>query len=185
MDRTEMASGEGAPVEIDAQDVVRVVLQWARESGLDATAVALAREARVSLNAPAGGRAALLADTRRGRWDAVLPAVATLELPRSTLEALYELVALEMAEAREADTAKALLRQTAVMAEMRQAHPEKHARLERIVTGPYFDAREAYGAGGRESRREAVAALLGKVRRACLRSARRRSHRCQRKLCPQ
>ena len=68
-------------VEIDAQDVVRVVLQWARESGLDATAAALGREARVALNAPPGGRAALLADVRRGRWDAVLPTVATLELP--------------------------------------------------------------------------------------------------------
>lgn len=264
-------------VEIDAQDVVRVVLQWARESGLDATAAALGREARVALNAPPGGRAALLADVRRGRWDAVLPTVATLELPRSVLESLYELVrasaappllcrcrclrkarlrggrrralrrparrrsgwalkrrlsralrtsgalcgrrgargaaaenvraglhfthadarprkapggayfrcseslpfasshththsrarpperwqvALEMAESRERDTARALLRQTEVMAAMAQSQPERHERLERTVGAAYFDAREAYGAGGREARRETLAEAL-------------------------
>jgi len=147
-------------VEIEASDVVKVVLQWCREAGLEQTATTLQREARVALNTSPGGRDALLGDVKRGRWDAVLPQVATMELPRSTLEMLYEQIILEMAELKEADTARALLRQTQVMAAMKERSIERHARLEKIVSTPYFDALDAYGGESKEKRREKVAGLL-------------------------
>jgi WD40 repeat-containing protein SMU1 len=89
-----------------------------------------------------------ISDITGGRWDAILPQVAQLALPRRKLEDLYEQVALEMIEMRELDTARVLLRQTVAMVSMRQEQPERHARLERLLARTdYFDPGEAYPDG--------------------------------------
>ena len=69
-----------------------------------------------------------------GRWDALLPQLATLKLPRAKLEDAYELAALEMVELRELDAARALLRQTQVFAAMKVDDPERWARLESLCS---------------------------------------------------
>ncbi len=50
-------------------------------------------------------------------------------------------VVLEMVELREIDTARAILRQTAVFARMKQDEPERFLRLEHLCGRTYFDIR--------------------------------------------
>ena len=44
-------AGVDDTLDVDATDVVKIILQWARESGLDATHAALSAETNTSLNA--------------------------------------------------------------------------------------------------------------------------------------
>ena len=123
---------------------------------------------------------AFLQDIRSGRWDVVLPQVALLRLPRTTLEDLYEHVVLvrarlsalpsglftllfmqEMIELRELDVARALLRQTAVLVELRTSDLLRLTRLEKLVAHPLFEAQSAWPTeGGRDGRRQALASAL-------------------------
>jgi hypothetical protein len=50
-------------------------------------------------------------------------------------------VVLEMVELREVDTARAMLRQTAVFAHMRQAEPDRFLRLDHLCGRAFFDIR--------------------------------------------
>jgi WD40 repeat-containing protein SMU1 len=52
-------------------------------------------------------------------------------------------VVLEMVELREIDTARAILRQTAVFARMKLDEPERFLRLEHLCGRTYFDIRRA------------------------------------------
>ena len=71
--------------------VIKIMLQFLKENALTDTFVALQRECQVSLNT-VESMEAFIADINSGRWDAVLPTVAQLKLPRSKLEDLYEQV---------------------------------------------------------------------------------------------
>jgi hypothetical protein len=95
-----------------------------------------------SLSTPSTALTPSLADVNAGRWDAVLPQVAQLKLPRKKLEDLYDQIVLEMAELRELDTARAILRQTQVMGVMKQEQPERYLRLEHLLVCTYFDPAE-------------------------------------------
>ena len=53
-------------------------------------------------------------------------------------------IVLEMVEVREVDTARAMLRQTAVFATLRQEQPDRFLRLEQLCGRTYFDIRSAW-----------------------------------------
>lgn len=73
--------------------VIKIMLQFLKENALTDTFAALQRECQVSLNT-VESMEGFIADINSGRWDAVLPTVAQLKLPRSKLEDLYEQVQL-------------------------------------------------------------------------------------------
>ncbi|KAL6766293.1 hypothetical protein ACKKBG_A35450 [Auxenochlorella protothecoides x Auxenochlorella symbiontica] len=146
-------------LEIAATDVIKVILQFCKENSLTSSFAAIQEECGVSLNA-VESLEAFTADVRAGRWDLILPQLATLKLPVDLLEDLYEQVLLELLELRETDTAKPLLRQAAVFARMRDADAGRYARLERLAAAPSPDARDLYGATPRDARRGALAARL-------------------------
>ena len=50
-------------------------------------------------------------------------------------------VVLEMIELREVDTARAMLRQTAVFNRMKQEEPDRFLKLEHLCGKTYFDIR--------------------------------------------
>ncbi|PNW88232.1 hypothetical protein CHLRE_01g020400v5 [Chlamydomonas reinhardtii] len=147
-------------LEIEATDVIKIILQFCKENGLTDSFNAIQNECQVSLNT-VDSVDNLVADINNGRWDAVLPQVAQLKLPRAKLEDLYEQVVLELFELREIDTARAMLRQTQVFQRMKLDDPERYSRLEHLASRTYFDGREVYGSGSsKEKRRAAIAHAL-------------------------
>ncbi|KAG2493620.1 hypothetical protein HYH03_008137 [Edaphochlamys debaryana] len=147
-------------LEIEATDVIKIILQFCKENGLTESFNAIQNECQVSLNT-VDSVENFVSDINNGRWDAVLPQVAQLKVPRAKLEDLYEQVVLELFELREVDTARSMLRQTQVFQRMKLDEPERYTRLEHLAQRTYFDGREVYGQGSsKEKRRAAIAHSL-------------------------
>ena len=146
-----------ATCEVEATDVVRVVLQFLKENGLTNAMLALQDESQVALNT-VDNLDTFVHDVQQGHWESVMTTVATLKLPAGLLSDLYEQVVLELLEMRELDTARQILRTAAPMAAMKAQQPERHRKLESLAGRPYFEALEAYGAGTSKERRRAALA---------------------------
>ncbi|KAK9867823.1 hypothetical protein WJX84_007173 [Apatococcus fuscideae] len=124
-------------LEIEATDVIRIILQFCKENSLMDSFNAIQSECQVSLNTvPSIDN--FVADITNGRWDQVLPTVGQLKLPRSKLEDLYEQIVLEMVEEQ----------------------PDRFLRLEQLCGRTYFDIREVYGNLTKEKRRAQLAHAL-------------------------
>jgi WD40 repeat-containing protein SMU1 len=147
-------------LEIDSRDVIKLIGQFLKENGLTATLATMQQETAVTMNTVVD-EARFVADITGGRWDAVLEQVALLSLPTGKVRELYEQIFLEMAEARELDTARALLRTVPPMSELATTAPVRHRRLEAILQKTYFDPEDGYPPGiGKEQRRKQIAEAL-------------------------
>jgi WD40 repeat-containing protein SMU1 len=66
-----------------------------------------------------------------------------------------------MIELRELDTARALLRQSSVLAALKVDDAERYLKLEHTLSRPYFEPRDAWpDAGGKDARRRAIAGAI-------------------------
>mmetsp|Transcript_893 Transcript_893/g.2255 ORF Transcript_893/g.2255 Transcript_893/m.2255 type:complete len:512 (+) Transcript_893:260-1795(+) len=146
-------------LEIEAQDVIKIILQFCKENSLTDSFDAIQKECQVSLNTVDNIESFML-DINNGRWDVVLPQVAQLQLPTAKVEDLNEQVVIEMVELREVDTARTMLRQAKVFQRMRQHEPDRYLRLEHLCNRPFFDAKEAYQGSSREKRRAHLAHIV-------------------------
>jgi len=151
-----------ARVEVEAVDVVKVVLQFLKENSLTNSLQALQEESQVALNT-VDNVEALLSDVQHGHWDMVLSAISTLRLPQALLADLHEQVVIELLELREIDTARQVLRNSLPMLTMKDQQPHRHQQLESLAGRPYFETSLAYPDGSsKEHRRAHIADALGR-----------------------
>ena len=147
-------------MEVEATDVVKVVLQFLKENSLMRSMQVLQEESQVSLNT-VDNIEALVSDVLAGRWDAVMSVVATLKLPALLLFDLYEQLVFELIEMREIDTARQVLRSSEAMALLKHKQPDRYAKMESLAGAPYFEHRDAYADGSsKEHRRGQIAEAL-------------------------
>lgn len=117
-------TSSGLIKEVDAGDVVRLMLQFLKEQRLTQSFQTLQEESGVFLNT-VESLEGFRSDIKNGRWDTVLSQVSTLKFPPDKLFDLYEQVYVEMLERREMDTAQALLLKTVPMKLMRDEQPSR------------------------------------------------------------
>ena len=145
---------------IEVSDIVRLILQFLKETSLPRTLLTLQDESRVALNT-VDHVEAFIADVRQGNWESVISVVRTLQLPSPLLIDIYEQLVLELIELRELDTARQMLRSAEPLVRLRVSDETRFAKLDDLVGRPYFDARNAYASGsGKEHRRGQLAEAL-------------------------
>lgn len=145
-------------MQVRASDVVRLVLQFLKESSLYRAMHSLQEESQITLNA-VDSTDVFVADVEHARWDSVLLVVNTLQLPATLLANLYELIVLEMVELRELDTARRLM-QSAPLIDLEAHDLPRYQTLVALVGRPHLDPRGVYSGSTRESQRRRVAECL-------------------------
>eukprot|EP01100_Stratorugosa_tubuloviscum_P013937 TRINITY_DN7189_c0_g1_i1.p1 TRINITY_DN7189_c0_g1~~TRINITY_DN7189_c0_g1_i1.p1 ORF type:complete len:522 (+),score=216.02 TRINITY_DN7189_c0_g1_i1:38-1567(+) len=143
-------------LEVSSADLIRLILQFLKESGLQNSYQALQQESQVSLNT-VDSIENFTTDILNGRWDSVLQVIPNLRVPQHKLTQLYEQIFLEILEVREIDTAKNILRNTEPMQILKQHAPDQYLRLEHLLAKSNFEPREAYGENTKEKRRAILA----------------------------
>ncbi|KAL9537787.1 hypothetical protein MBANPS3_011461 [Mucor bainieri] len=147
-------------IEIESEDVIRLLLQFLKENDYPEAAQALEDETTVKINT-LENKEAFIKEIKQGEWDTVLKRTADLKIPPRKLMDLYEQVILELAELRELSAARTLLRQTEPMFILKQRHPERYLRLEHTLSRSTFDAKDNYPPGiTKEKKRNAIAQAL-------------------------
>ncbi|CDJ38733.1 WD-40 repeat protein, putative [Eimeria tenella] len=146
-------------VEIESADVIRLILQFLAESNLPRSVQMLQEESGVALNAVESVDK-FVVYVHQGKWDEVLKAASMASLSEQTQQLLYEQIFFEMLELRETELARLLLRETAVLQQLRQQTPERFKRLDQLANKPFFDAKEVYQGTSKEKRRAAIAQAL-------------------------
>lgn len=145
-------------MEVDAADIVKLILQFLKENSLPSAMRALQEESQVELNT-VDSIDDLVSNVQCGHWDNVLALVNTLALPGGILADIYEQVVLEMIELRELDTARQLLQ--GPLANLKEWHPRQYQKLETLAGRSSFDPREAYSGGvTKERQRKRLAESL-------------------------
>ncbi|KAI8900800.1 WD40-repeat-containing domain protein [Globomyces pollinis-pini] len=147
-------------MEIESQDVIRLIGQFLKENQLHNTLKALQLESQVALNAVSHP---LTEDIQKGNWAVVLESITDLAIPPKHLSDLYEQIVLELIEMKQIQAARSLLRQTDPMDNLRNLYPERYLHLEGLLNRSDFDEKTAYQTGkGKQERREMIAKELEK-----------------------
>lgn len=148
-----------ADVEVESQDVIRLILQFCKENGLQRTLTTLQEESNTALNT-VDSIEQFIADVNNGHWDAVLSSLATLRFPPEKLCDLFEQVFRELLELRETDTARGILRTTEAMQALKMRDPNRYLKLEHLLARSDLETRDIFPDMSKEKRRAQLAQEL-------------------------
>lgn len=146
---------------MEASDVIKVMLQFLEENGLEESASVLVKESGVALNAVASP-AKIAGDVRAGKWDQVLQETSKLWLSSDLARSLHEHILIELIEVGEITAARKLLASSQAIGGMESDDPERKRRLERLLEGAAPTGTDVEYPGGldREQRRSELAESL-------------------------
>ena len=138
-----LGTGSSRVVEVDAADVVRLMLQFLQEQGLERSAALLREESGVAVTGVEDVRR-LSSEAKAGKWESVLRALAATEAPLEVCVEVHEAAAYELVFLKELEVAKAFLRKSeAISRWLRQNDVERWRKLEfALASGrcPYDEA---------------------------------------------
>ena len=146
-------------IQVDTQDVIKLMMQYCIENGMVKTFEALKVETGVSMDTVAD-KSSFLDSIKNGHWDNVIRTISNITLPSEKLYDLYEHIIIELVEMRETDLARRLLRETNVIHHMQVKDPVRHTQLEHIVGSPFFDVKTSYKNTTKENRRAIISLSL-------------------------
>ena len=130
-------------LEINPQEIIKLMLQYLKENGLTKSFMTLQEESKVALNI-VDHIDEFSADILQGRWDAVLKVVKTLRLPAEKVMDLYEQITIELLEVSEKDIASVIVKETLAHNGLKGQFPERWGKLDRLTQKEMLDSKDLY-----------------------------------------
>ncbi|AFZ80420.1 WD-repeat domain containing protein [Theileria equi strain WA] len=130
-------------VNVANEDVIKLILQYLRENGLNRSLLMLQEESGVALNS-VSNLESLIADAQMGRWNQVLDVVDTMKLSQDTLFKLYDQIVRELVDLKESKLATSLMDNATPLISMQVAEPENYSRLRDLCKKRPNDSKEIY-----------------------------------------
>uniref|UniRef100_A0A0N4ZKN4 LisH domain-containing protein n=1 Tax=Parastrongyloides trichosuri TaxID=131310 RepID=A0A0N4ZKN4_PARTI len=147
-------------LQIESDDVVKLILQFLKENNLMRTFEALQSETNITMNT-VDSVDGFISEITHGHWDNVVSIIQPLQISTSKLIDLYEHIIFELLELRELGAAKLILRNTEPMELLQKSNPERYKNLDSLLQRTYFDPREVYTSGkNKMQRRNEIAEAL-------------------------
>ena len=146
-------------IELQHSDIVRLILQFLKESNLLSSYQTLQSESLISLNL-LDSPSDFNKDVINGKWDSVLKQITMLSLPSSKLMLLYEQLVYELLELSEKEAVLKILTETLINNGLRQQFPERCLTLDYLAKRSCFDAKNTYKQGSKEKNRLYLASQL-------------------------
>ncbi|KAI8992128.1 WD40-repeat-containing domain protein [Mycotypha africana] len=117
---------------INKDDVVKLIIQFLRESNLNRTRSALEKESNQIYNT-VEDKSRFIQDIKDGKWDIVLKQVTQLAISEEKLIDLYEQIVFELIENNELSAAEIVLRKSNVLRFVNEEYPERYEIMERYL----------------------------------------------------
>lgn len=144
-------------IQFKTDDVVKLMLQFMKENGLNKSLKCLQEESQVSLNLIESPDQ-FSENIREGRWDKVLDEIQKLKLPSVKLLELYEVVVCELLELGESVAAQFVVKSAVRPSGLFEEFRERSLRLDYLSKKTPIDIRELYQDKHTKEKRRALLA---------------------------
>jgi WD40 repeat-containing protein SMU1 len=146
-------------IEIESDDVIRILQQFLHENNLKNTLSALQEETSIYMNMEPEQ---LIPAIKNGEWQIVLKELQAVNLKPRHLTDLYVQIVLELIETQNIGAARLMLRQTEPLDILRELDSDRYLELEGLLNRTVFDQKLAYGPLSKQERRDKIARDLRK-----------------------